>query len=136
MEKGKTKNKNKTQKHTHLYESGPGVSASTMPAAAIAPVNCATQYKPKRTGPMTPTRRSARLTSGLNRPPVARKKNQAETSRLSPNAVAMYRARSSADPSTSCDACVPPNASSRNTVVPTNSNRAALKSLTGAVWGQ
>ena len=74
---------------THLYASGPGVSASTMPAAATAPANCAMQYSTNRTGPMQPRRRRARLTSGLKSPPVARKKNQAETSKLSPKAVAM-----------------------------------------------
>ena len=74
---------------TYSYVIGPGVSPSMMAAAAIAPVICAMQYRTKRVGPMQPQRRSARLTSGLKSPPVARKKNQAETSKLSPNAVAI-----------------------------------------------
>ena len=75
--------------NTYLYATGPGVSANTMPAAAMAPVNCAMQYSTNRVGRMQPRRRRARLTSGLKSPPVARKKSQADTSMLSPKAVAM-----------------------------------------------
>jgi hypothetical protein len=77
----------------HLDASCPGRSARTSPEAAMAPVSCAMQYMTKRTGVITPERRRARETFGLNRPPVARKKSHAEMSSESPNTVAMYLRR-------------------------------------------
>lgn len=74
---------------TYFTDNGAEVKDQTMADAAIAPANCAMQYKTKRTGPMLPTKRSASETLGLNRPPVTRKNNQADTSRLMPMLVAI-----------------------------------------------
>ena len=55
---------------TYFTDNGAEVKNHTMADAAMAPPNCAMQYKTKCTDPMPPTRRSVSETFGLNRPPV------------------------------------------------------------------
>lgn len=74
----------------NLTESGPGVRAISSAEAAMAPNNCARQKSTNRTGLIIPTSNRAKLTFGLNRPPVTRKNNQADTSKLNPIAVEVY----------------------------------------------
>lgn len=50
----------------------------------MAPTSCAMQNITKRTGDITPHSSSAKLTFGLNNPPVTRKNIHAEMSKLSP----------------------------------------------------
>ena len=112
-------------------ESGPGVSASISADAAIAPSICAMQYSRNLTGRMTPTSNNARLTLGLKRPPVTRKNNHADTSKLSPIHVEMYMTCSTVDPlvvTSPAAAWIPPRPSRRKKVVPINSTRAAWAS--------
>ena len=115
----------------NFTESGPGVSASISPDAAIAPVICATQYSTNLTGRMTPTSNKARLMFGLKRPPVTRKNNHADTSKLSPIHVEMYITCSTVEPlvvTSPVAAWIPPRPRRRKKVVPTNSSRAAWAS--------
>ena len=63
---------NQLETRAYLTLSGPGVRPYTMADAAIAPTIWAMQNKTNRTGPTTPTRKSASVMLGLNNPPVTR----------------------------------------------------------------
>lgn len=67
----------------------PGKSAETTPALARAPKIWATKTIAARVYVRQPMSVSPRVTAGLNMPPLMRKKIQALTARLKPNASAM-----------------------------------------------
>lgn len=119
---------------TYLTDKGPGVSAMINADAAMAPSSWAMQYRTNRTGLITPMSMRARETLGLKRPPVIRKKSQAETSKLRPMQVDIYITCSTVEeepPGLAASlvvAWIPPRPSKRKKVVPTNSSRAACKS--------
>jgi len=116
-----------------LTDRGPDVRARINPDAAMAPNIWAMQNNTNRRGSISPTRRRARVMFGLNGPPVTRKKSHAETRRLRPMDVEIYRTCSIANPPESVvespfATWMPPRPSKRKTVVPTNSTMAASAS--------
>jgi len=62
----------------------------TIAEARIAPKICATKTTPARNQVRQPMSIRPRVTAGLKRPPLMRKKIQALTARLNPNASEMY----------------------------------------------
>lgn len=61
-----------------------------MPALVMAPTICAMMTTAARVYVRQPTSVRARVTAGLNRPPLIRKNTHAQTARLNPNDKEMY----------------------------------------------
>jgi len=61
-----------------------------MPALVIAPMICARTTTAARVYVRHPMSTRARVTAGLNKPPLMRKKIHAQTARLKPNDNEMY----------------------------------------------
>lgn len=106
-----------------------GKSADTTPALARAPNIWATKTIAARVYVKQPMSVRPSVTAGLKRPPLMRKKTQALTARLKPNASAMYSRVlgdgevSPAAEEASLATWVPANAKKRKRNVPTNSPR-------------
>jgi len=136
--------------------SGPGNSPDTTAAAHIPLMNWAMKTTRARMGLIAPMRRRARvtfvqmsvldlgdvmsrLTAGLKRPPLIRKKAHALTAREKPNAREMYikfdelgyceSELFSVAGAAALATCVAANAMNRNMKVPTNSPRKAMSSF-------
>ena len=61
-----------------------------MPALVMAPTICAMMTTAARVYVRHPTSVRAKVTAGLNRPPLIRKNTHAQTARLNPNDNEMY----------------------------------------------
>jgi hypothetical protein len=87
-----------------------------------------------RTGLITPTKRRDKDTLGLKRPPVTRKNNHAEVSKLNPiedeiySTCWMLEAGRSPDRFSAVAAWIPPKPIKRKNAVPINSRNAAARS--------
>jgi len=105
---------------------GPGISASIMAAAQMAPINCAMQYKSPLRGVIALTMTNANVTAGLNTDPETRKNIQILMIRPIPDDTALKvmlegSMRSSLVAPGRLATCAPPYVSIKNIVVPTNS---------------
>ena len=125
-----------------LTLSGVGNMTLTRKLANIEPAICATRSRKKRTGDIALVKSMAKVTAGLNRPPLMRKKIQTLTMREKAKQRAIYWSTAGEKPVEApvvvlefelafepmLATWVPEKAKNKNMVVPTNSPMKATKS--------